>query len=65
MVDVSNRISTSGYLYDTAGNLTNTPNPGGMTAQYNAENEITTANGIGYTTTGRLRSSCLNRAERS
>jgi RHS repeat-associated protein len=50
--NTQNRISTSGYVYDTAGNLTNTPNPGGVTAQYNAENQVTSVAGVTYTYDG-------------
>jgi RHS repeat-associated protein len=50
--NAQNRIGTTGYIYDTAGNLTNVPNPGGLTAQYNAENQLTSANGTGYTYDG-------------
>lgn len=45
-----NRISTSGYTYDTAGNMTAGP-PTGTTYTYNAENQMTqaaTSSATGY-----------------
>jgi RHS repeat-associated protein len=39
-------------VYDAAGNLTNTPNPGGLTMQYDAENRMTSAAGVTYTYDG-------------
>ena len=46
-----NRISTSGYVYDTAGNMTAAP-PTGTTYNYNAENQLTATAGLTYTYDG-------------
>jgi RHS repeat-associated protein len=51
-VTATTKNQISGDTYDAAGNLTNIPNPGGLTAQYNAENQLSTANGTGYTYDG-------------
>jgi RHS repeat-associated protein len=37
----NNRITTSGYAYDTGGNLTATPNPGGTSYVYDGEECLT------------------------
>ena len=50
--NTSNRIASSGFTYDAAGNLTATPNPGGLVMQYDAENRMTTTTGVTYTYDG-------------
>ena len=47
-----NKIVDSGFSYDAAGNLTATPNPGGLAMQYDAENHMTTVAGVTYTYDG-------------
>jgi RHS repeat-associated protein len=51
-VSVKNQISDAGFVYDAAGNLINTPNPGGLAMQYDAENRMTSAAGVTYTYDG-------------
>jgi RHS repeat-associated protein len=52
LVNTKNQISDTGFVYDAAGNLTNTPNPGGLTMVYDAENRMTSAAGVTYTYDG-------------
>lgn len=48
-VSTKNQIdSPSGYLYDFSGNLQQTPNPGGATYSYDAENRITATANVNY-----------------
>ncbi len=47
-----NQLSTTGYVYDSAGNLTTIPNPGGLSMTYDAENNLTSAAGTAYTFDG-------------
>jgi hypothetical protein len=51
-VNTNNQINLSGYTYDSAANLTATPNPGGLSMSYNAENELTSVAGVTYTYDG-------------
>jgi len=52
-VNASNQISSpSGYVYDAAGNLTTVPAPGSASYTYNAENQVTLAQGVTYTYDG-------------
>jgi RHS repeat-associated protein len=51
-INAKNQIGDTGFVYDAAGNLTNTPNPGGLTMQYDAENRMTSAAGVSYTYDG-------------
>jgi RHS repeat-associated protein len=51
-VNTKNQISDPGFVYDAAGNLTNTPNPGGLAMQYDAENRMTSAAGVTYSYDG-------------
>jgi RHS repeat-associated protein len=52
-VNTKNQIADPGFAYDAAGNLTATPNPGGLAMQYDAENRITTTSaGVTYTYDG-------------
>ncbi len=47
-VNTKNQISDTGFVYDAAGNLTNTPNPGGLVMQYDAENRMTSVASTAY-----------------
>lgn len=49
-VNTQNRITTSGYGYDTAGNMT--LEPPGTTLVYDAENHLTSAAGVTYSYDG-------------
>ena len=40
-VNAQNRLSTTGYGYDTAGNIVSTTSPGAASYTYNAENQMT------------------------
>jgi RHS repeat-associated protein len=51
-VSGKNQLNDSGFAYDAAGNLTNTPNPGGLAITYDAENRMTSAAGVTYTYDG-------------
>lgn len=50
--NTKNQIGDSGFFYDASGNLTNTPNPGGLTMVYDAENRMTSTAGVTYTHDG-------------
>jgi len=45
-IAANNRIATSGYVYDAAGNLTTSPGAGAVT--FDAENHMITAGGLSY-----------------
>ena len=49
-ISAKNRINTSGYAYDNAGNLTN--DGAGDTYSWNAENQLTSTAGVNYTYDG-------------
>jgi RHS repeat-associated protein len=51
-VNTKNQISSAGFVHDAAGNLTSTPNPGGLTMTYDAENHLTSVAGVTYTYDG-------------
>ena len=51
-VNGSNQITATGFLYDTAGNLTSSPNPNGLALQYDAEGHTASANGVTYSYDG-------------
>jgi RHS repeat-associated protein len=51
-INAQNRIADPGFAYDAAGNLTQTPNPGGLTMTYDAENRMKSAAGVTYTYDG-------------
>jgi RHS repeat-associated protein len=47
-----NQLSTTGYVYDAAGNLITVPAPGGASYTYNAENQLTATAGVTYSYDG-------------
>jgi RHS repeat-associated protein len=52
VVNAKNQIDDSGFVYDAAGNLVQTPAPGALVMAYDAENRMTSAAGVSYSYDG-------------
>jgi RHS repeat-associated protein len=51
-INAHNQFTTSGFSYDSAGNLTASPSMGGLSMAYDAESRIRTTAGVTYTYDG-------------